>query len=313
MSAPTRDPHSRFRHRKDAVNGISLHSVVDGEGPAILLLHGWPQTWWEWRHMLPRLSEQHSTIAVDLRGFGDSSKPPPEAGYDVGTLCTDLCELLDAQGHVTATVIGHDLGGLVAYAMARLHPERVERLVLLDAPLPIYGLEVPAWAEIEKQLWHQRFHKVPWLPEALISGRERLYLSWHFAQGIQNPAAITERDIDEYVRAYSQPGGLASGFAFSRATETSAKQVTAVAREKMKIPLLFFGGATTLANAFEPHLGQVAESYRVEVVPESGHWMPEENPEFLLTKLRPFLAGGTSASRAGIGSARPGARSRTEH
>jgi pimeloyl-ACP methyl ester carboxylesterase len=295
MSAPAFVHDRRFRHRKDTVNGTSLHSVVGGEGSAILLLHGWPQTWWEWRHLLPRLAAKHAVIAADLRGFGDSSKPAPEAGYDVATLCQDLCELLDAQGHSTATVIGHDLGGLVAYAMARLHPRRVERLVLLDAPLPIYGLEVPAWSQIEKQLWHQRFHKVPWLPEALITGRERLYLGWHFAQSIQNPAAITESDLDEYVRAYSQPGGLGAGFAFSRAAEISARQVRAVAGERMTIPLLFFGGATTLGKVFEPHLDQLATDFRVAVVPDSGHWMPEENPDFVLAQLDRFLSGGVPA------------------
>ena len=158
-------------------------------------------------------------------------------------MCADLIGLLDTLEIPSASVVGHDLGGLVAYAMGRLHPERVSHLAPLDAPLPLLGLEVPAWSQIEKRLWHQRFHRVPFLKEALIGGRERLYLSWHYAQTIQNVGAISAEDIDEYVRCYTQAGGLAASFAFGRAIDMSAEQVRAASQEKMAISLLFFGGA----------------------------------------------------------------------
>jgi pimeloyl-ACP methyl ester carboxylesterase len=205
-------------------------------------------------------------------------------------MCADLVGLLDALDLSSANVVGHDLGGLVAYALAGLHPGRVDRLALLDAPLPLFGLEVPAWNAIQERLWHQRFHRVPFLPEALIAGRERLYLSWHFAQTIQNVGAITSDDLDEYVRCYSQAGGLAASFAFGRAIETSAEQVRAAADETMSIPLLFFGGAKSLAGAFKDHLGQIATDARLLVVPDSGHWMPEENPAFVTKELESFFA-----------------------
>jgi pimeloyl-ACP methyl ester carboxylesterase len=111
-----------FRHRKDKVNGISLHSVVGGTGPAVLFLHGWPQTWWEWRRVMPALLERSTVIAVDLRGFGDSERPAPERGYDAATMCADLVGLLDTLDISSVNMVGHDLGGLVAYALARLHP-----------------------------------------------------------------------------------------------------------------------------------------------------------------------------------------------
>jgi pimeloyl-ACP methyl ester carboxylesterase len=279
-----------FAHRKDTINGIAIHSVTGGDGPAVMLLHGWPQTSWEWRRIMPSLAERFTVIAPDLRGFGDSAKPPPEHGYDVASVCADLIGLLDRLQISSVRLIGHDLGGLVAYAMSRLHPKRVERLALADAPLPVYGLEVPGWSAIEKRLWHLQFHKVPYLPEALITGRERVYLSWHFAQSIQNVPAISAADIDEYVRCYAAPGGLSAGFAFSRSAERSAQQVKDTSRDKLKIPLLFFGGETSLGNAFEKYLGQIAEDAKLFVVPRSGHWMPEENPTFLLEKLTPFLA-----------------------
>jgi pimeloyl-ACP methyl ester carboxylesterase len=283
------DPDGAFRHRKDKVNGISLHSVVGGAGPAVLFLHGWPQTWWEWRHIMPTLVDRYTVIAVDLRGFGDSERPAPEKGYDAATMCADLVGLLDTLDIRSAKVVGHDLGGLVAYALARLHHGRVDRLALLDAPLPLLGIEVPAWDRIEQRLWHQRFHRVPFLPEALIAGRERLYLSWHFAQTIQNVGAITSDDLNEYVRCYSQAGGMAASFAFGRAIETSAEQVRAAAKGKMSIPLLFFGGAKSLAGAFKDHLDHIVTDSRLLVVPDSGHWMPEENPLFVTKELQAFF------------------------
>jgi pimeloyl-ACP methyl ester carboxylesterase len=279
-------PEGPFRHRKDKVNGISLHSVVGGAGPAVLFLHGWPQTWWEWRRVMPALIERYTVIAVDLRGFGDSERPAPERGYDAATMCADLVGLLDTLDVPSVNMVGHDLGGLIAYALARLHPSRVDRLALLDTPLPLLGLNVPAWTMIEQRLWHQRFHRVPFLPEALIGGRERLYLSWHFAQTIQNVGAITSEDLDEYVRCYSQAGGLAASFAFGRAIEISTEQIRAAAIDKMSIPLLFFGGAKSLAGAFKDHLEQIAPDSRLLVVPDSGHWMPEENPSFVIRELQ---------------------------
>jgi pimeloyl-ACP methyl ester carboxylesterase len=286
---PQRQFNDVFKHHKAAVNGIALHYVVGGEGPPLMLLHGWPQTWWEWRRVMPTLASRFTMIAVDLRGFGDSEKPPAEAGYDVATLCADLAGLLDHLKFSAVGLAGHDLGGLVAYAFARLHAKRVRRLALLDAPLPLYGLEVPGWAEIEKRLWHQRFHRVPHLPEALIRGRERLYLSWFF-QSAYDPSAIGPEDIDEYVRAYSLPGGLSSSFAFGRVVEKSAAQVKEASRGPMDIPLTFFGGQTSLGAAFADHLKQITTEGQTVVVPSSGHWMPEENPAFVAEKFTAFFS-----------------------
>lgn len=279
-----------FSHHMAAVNGVRLHYVIGGEGPPVLLLHGWPQTWWEWRRIMPALAERFTVIALDLRGFGDSEKPPPERGYDVASLCADLDALLDHLALGPVRLVGHDLGGLVAYAFAWLHADRVERLALADTPLPLYGLDAPTWPEIEKRLWHQRFHRVPYLPEALIGGRERIYLSWFLKQGCYDPSAIGPEDVDEYVRTYASPGGLSSGFAFSRAVDRSAAQVKAVAQGKMTIPLLFLGSEVTLRDIFAEPLEQIATDVRTVVVPRSGHWMPEENPVFFVEQLLSFFS-----------------------
>lgn len=279
-----------FSHHTAVGNGIGLHYVNGGQGPAVLLLHGWPQTWWEWRRVMPSLAERFTVIAPDLRGFGDSAKPPPEDGYDVATLCADILALLDRLNIRAVRLAGHDLGGLVAYAFARLQSDRVEKLALADTPLPLYGLDVPGWSQIEKHLWHLRFHRVPYLPEALIAGRERLYLSWFFVSHASDPSAIGPEDIDEYVRSYASPGGLSAGFAFSRAVDRSAAQVKAASQKKMTIPLLFLGGESSLRDVFAEPLKQIATDVRTIIVPHSGHWMPEENPSFFAKELLSFFA-----------------------
>ncbi len=237
---------------------------------------------------MPALAENFTVFALDLRGFGDSEKVPPESGYDAANLCADLLALLDRLDLRSVNLVGHDLGGLVAYAFTRFHSDRVERLALADTPLPLYDLEVPEWSEIEKRLWHQRFHQVPYLPEALITGRERLYLSWFFSSAY-DPTAIGPEDIDEYVRTYASPGGLSSGFAFSRAIDRSAAQVKAAAHGKMTTPLLFLGSEMTLQDVFDEPLKQIAANVKTVVVPRSGHWMPEENPDFFTEQLLSFL------------------------
>ena len=278
-----------FSHHKVLANSIKLHYVTGGRGPAVLLLHGWPQTWWEWRWIMPSLAEQFTVVALDLRGFGDSEKPM--GGYDAANLCADVGALLDHLGLDRVHLVGHDLGGLVAYAFTRLYSKRVEKLAIADAPLPLFGLDVPMWPQIEKQLWHLNFFHVPDLPEALIGGREQMFLTWFFKNGAYDTSAITAADIEEYTRAYTAPGALRSGFAFNRARELSAAEVKAAAQTKMTTPLLFLGNELTrLGDLFAEPLKEIATNFHIATVPRSGHWMPEENPSFVTQQLLSFFA-----------------------
>lgn len=199
------------QHRKTRVNGLRLHHVQAGQGDPVVLLHGWPQTWYEWRHVMADLSQDYRPIAVDLPGFGASDIP--HRPHEAVAMIDDLVGLLDTLESDTIDLVGHDLGALVAFALARLHPYRVRTLTLVDAPLPVLGVEHPAWAQMQQALWHQNFHNVPDIPEALISGREHMYLSWFFANHSSDPTAIDARDIEEYVRSYAAPGRLRASFA----------------------------------------------------------------------------------------------------
>jgi pimeloyl-ACP methyl ester carboxylesterase len=239
---------------------------------------------------MPLLAARHAVTALDLRGFGDSEKPL--SGYDVATLCADLDALLRQLNVRAVRLVGHDIGGLVAYAFARLHPDRVERLALADAPLPLLGVQAAFWPLVERQLWHQAFFRVPDIPEALIAGRERMFLGWFLTHNAYDPSVFGPADIDEYVRCYSAPGALRASFGFGRARDQSLEQVQRASAAKLKMPILMLGGETTLRDTLVDPLRQVAEDVRGAVVPRSGHWMPEENPAFVAEQLLAFFGAG---------------------
>jgi len=161
-----------FTHRKANVNGIHIHYMIGGHGDPLVLLHGFGETWYEWRHVMPTLASHYTVIVPDIRGAGDSDRP--ESGYDEQTMASDIAELVHQLGYERINLVGHDIGMMVAYAYAAAHPRDVRRLVVMDAPLP----GIPPFDQITHSpgAWHIPFQQAPDLPEALVAGRERLYL-----------------------------------------------------------------------------------------------------------------------------------------
>jgi pimeloyl-ACP methyl ester carboxylesterase len=276
-------------HHHAKLDGVTLHYVVSGRGPAVVLLHGWPQTWFEWRHVIPALAERYTVIAPDLRGLGDSSRP--ETGYDKKTVANDVWLLVNGKlGHERLFVVGHDWGGPTAYALAAAHPEAVRRLAILDVVIPGDGGDFSQGG----LRWHHQFHLTPDLPEALTEGRERQYLSWFYRTFGHRPDAISEADIDEYLRTYAQPGAMRAGFAYYRALPQDAADNRANAeRLKLPMPVLALGGAGGRGRGREPEasLRRLALNVQGEVVAECGHWIPEEQPRCLADRLLGFFAG----------------------
>src|SRR5918992_4463546 len=193
-----------FSHHTASVNGIQMHYVIGGHGDPVVLLHGWPETWYAWHRVMPALAKNYTVIAPDLRGLGDSSKPL--TGYDGKTLAEDIHQLVTQLGFKTIFLVGHDIGTQIAYSYAAAHPTEVKSLVVMDLTIP--GFEPPGMMPI----WWRSFHQTPDVPEALVQGKEMMYLSWFFQNLAYNPAAITQADINEYVSHYSAPGGMRAGF-----------------------------------------------------------------------------------------------------
>jgi hypothetical protein len=181
-----------FSHHMTSVNGIQLHYVIGGQGDPVVLLHGWPQTWYEWRHIMPALAKNYTVIAPDPRGLGDSSKPI--TGYDGKTVAEDIHQLVAQLGFKDIFLVGHDWSAQTAYSYAATHPNNVSELVLMDFSFP--GFLPPEFGE--NGPWWFAFHQTPNLPEALVEGKEREYISWFLKGLAYNPSAIREEDIDVF-------------------------------------------------------------------------------------------------------------------
>lgn len=279
---------SGFTHHTAILDEVRLHYVTAGRGDPVVLLHGWPQTWFEWRRIIPALAEHYTVIAPDMRGIGDSSRPL--TGYDKRTVANDIYQLVRKLGFEKIFLVGHDWGGPVAYAYACAHPADVRKLVILDVTIP--GEAWEKFPQITRRggIWHLAFHSVRDLPEALVAGRERTYLSWFYRSVAYNPGAITEQEIDEYVRCYSAPGAMRAGFEYYRAIFTDIDHNKENARTKLKMPVLALGGERGFRNSPLRSMQELAENVRGGLVERAGHWLAEERPDFLVDQLKAFFS-----------------------
>lgn len=280
-------------HAYADVGDVLLHYVTAGQGPPVVLLHGWPMTWWSWRHVIPRLARQFTVIAPDLRGLGDSSRPL--TGYDKRTIADDVWRLVhDRLGHRTFFLVGHDWGGPTAFALAAAHREAVRRLVIVDVVIPGDGADFSQGG----RRWHHQFHCTPDLPEALTQGREEVYLGWFYRTFSLRPDAVGPEDMAEYLRTYRQPGAMRAGFEYYRALERDAADNNheLKARGPLPMPVLAIGGAAGYPHARgrgtepEQSLRRVARDVRGLVIADCGHQVPEEQPERLADALEAFFA-----------------------
>ena len=273
------------------VNGIRLHYAIGGQGDPVVLLHGWPHSWYQWHRVMPTLAQHYTVIVPDLRGFGDSSKP--KIGYDSRTEAEDIYQLVNKLGFDRVYLVGADWGAPVAYAYACAHPEDVRRIVNLDATLPGFGWEeLPTYsAETSRRggIWHFAFNAVPDLPEALTAGREREFISYFFKEFSFNPTAISEEEIDEYVRCFSAPGGIRGSLGLYRAVFDSAEQNREYAKTKLKMPVLALGAANGLGDRPIRSMKAVAENVRSSIIKNCGHFVPQEKPEYLIEQLLSFF------------------------
>ena len=278
----------RFTHRRAAARDIEIHYVDGGSGNPVLLVPGWPQTWYAWRYVMPVLADRYRVIAIDPPGLGSSGRP---VAYDTATIAAYMDAFLATLKLDRIDFIGHDIGAWIGYAYAARHPEKVRRLALIDAAIP--GI-APADAfaltpDRINKTWHFSFNALPGLPEALTAGRERLYLSWLYDARSVNKTAIDADTITEYTRAYAAPGAMSSGYAYYRAIFDSIAQNRETAANKLAMPVLALGGTQWLGPMMGAMVAPVASDLRVEIVANCGHFVPEEAPEALCRRVQDFL------------------------
>jgi pimeloyl-ACP methyl ester carboxylesterase len=287
------DPVGCTHGMADIEPGLRLHYVTAGGGErTIVLLHGFPQTWWEWRLVIPTLVDAgFRVVAPDYRGAGHSWRPL--GGYDKRTMAEDIHRLvgrhLEIQGPIV--VVGHDIGLMVAFAYAEAHRDDVSHLVVVDAPLP--GTAVFDRLRTDPRVWHFAFHGARDIPEMLVSGRERQYLQAFYNARCFDPSAISDADLDVYTSAYAAPGAMRSGFELYRAFDRDAEDNRAALSRngKLTMPVLAVGGTmSTSGPLVEEMMREVAEEVSGVRVPATAHWIPEENPSAFTAGLLRFVA-----------------------
>jgi len=267
---------------------VRLHAVIGGNGPALLLIHGWPETWYAWRLMMPTLAQDFTVIAVDQRGIGLSDKPTD--GYDTGTLAKDMIGLMDALGYQKFAVAGHDTGFAIAYALAADFPDRIDRVALAEIPgppMPSASPPVFVPGQVNNRLWHLAFNRVDNLPEQLIAGREDIFFGYEFAiQGGKLPDDL----IKYYVSLVSNPDSLRGSLGWYRGLDATLAQNEARKAKPLTMPVLAIGGEISYGEHVADAMKPLAEDVQGVVIPGAGHWVAEQAPEALLAALTKFLA-----------------------
>lgn len=269
------------------LENVNLHYVIGGEGPPVMLVHGFGSTWYEWRKIMPGLAEAgYQVIAPDLRGLGDSSVP--ESGYDKVTAADDLYKLAQDLRLETFHLVGHDIGLQIAFALATEHPEVVDKLVLLEAGIPDQNLYA---APTLSPAWHIGFFSQPELPETLIAGQEMMFLEFFIRNIAANQDAFTEADFAEYARTYAQPGKLTAAFNYFRAFPQDIERNTSLERPALTMPVLALGGQFAQGESVARQIEAYAADVQGGIIEGSGHWIPEEAPEVFVARLLEFLGG----------------------
>jgi pimeloyl-ACP methyl ester carboxylesterase len=294
-SAPAKAPEDDlpgFRHEYTDVDGVRMHYVTGGSGAPVVLIHGWPQTWYGWRPIMPALAERHTVYAIDLPGLGDSTGTPK--GYDKATLARYVHALAEQLNLRKPAVVGHDLGAAVAFQYASQFPADTSRLGYLDLPLPGPAINAAAYRNLS---WHIAFHSQPQVPETVVGDDVREYLKLFYPQvsfngsafgGTNTQSPFSDQEIDEYARTYRKPEALKGGFDLYRSLDQDVRDTETAA--PIATPTLIMAAQGQAAAIHATAAPRMTNIVRAVDVPHAGHWLAEENPRFVTAELLRFLS-----------------------
>jgi pimeloyl-ACP methyl ester carboxylesterase len=270
--------------RASQVDGIKMHYLTAGRGPAVILIHGYTQTSRMWRPIIPLLAPKFMAIAPDLPGIGESGIPAD--GLDMKTAAIRIHALVKSLGVEKARVVGHDIGLMVAYAYAAQFPAETEKLVVMDAFLP----GVAGWEDVYNNpgIWHFRFNGPT--PEALVRGRERIYFDYFWNDfAADKTHSIPEADRAAYTAAYARPGRMRAGWAYFVSFQQAAKDFAQLCQTRLTIPVLAIGGEKANGQVLGEQMKLVATNATMIVLKNCGHWVLEEKPKETTDALMKFL------------------------
>lgn len=309
---PQHDPI--WQHGYLKTNGIRLHYVTAGTGPLLLLLHGFPECWYSWRYQIPVLAEHYRVVAIDLRGYNESDRPAQLADYRMECLIADVVGVIQELGYERCTLVGHDWGGAIAWAVAEAHPERLDNLIVLNLPHPARmaaGLRTP------QQLlrsWYIFLFQLPWLPEWVLQWGDYRVLEWILVGTATNKAAFSPADLNVFKNAAAQQGALSAalnyyrnlfgpGFHFgSNPGSNSGLNSGSNSRSNsgflnrewrvLEMPTLMIWGEADTALGKELTYGteQYVRDFRIHYIPDCGHWVQQERPDLVNRYICEFLA-----------------------
>lgn len=276
-----------FTSRYVGAGDQRLHVVIGGDGPPLLMVHGWPQTWYQYRLLMPTLAREYEVIVPDQRGIGLSDKP--EDGYDTATLANDLITLMDSLDHERFAYVGCDTGMLIGYALAADHPDRVLRAVLGEAPLP--GVSAPLPLIIpqlaNERLWHIAFNGLPKVNEQLVEGREDIFFGAEYVASA-GTHKLPDDVVAYYVDRLRTTEALHGTFQLYRALTASAAQNEQRKAQPLPMPILALGGAESLGEMIVDTLRLAAHDVEGVILP-AGHWLAEQAPDEMLAAITSFL------------------------
>jgi len=287
MSAQAQEPPypAEFRTQEIEANGATIHVRIGGGGPAVVLIHGFGESGDMWAPLAASLARNHTVIVPDLRGMGRSSKPAD--GFSKMNQAADIATLMDALKVARSDVVAHDIGNMVAFAFAERYPDRVTKLVVIDAPIPGIG----PWDEIARSpaTWHFRFGGPD--VERLVKGRERIYLDRFWNEFSADPARFTERSRSHYAALYARPGAMHAAFEQYRAFDQDAadNRAWAAAHGKLATPVLALGAEKGLGAQMADIMRAAASDVTPGLIPNSGHWVMQENPTATVRLVQAFV------------------------
>ncbi|GLW63539.1 hydrolase [Actinomadura rubrobrunea] len=277
-----------FESRHAEVNGVRLHYVAGGAGEPLVLVPGWPETWWEYRKVMPALAERYRVIAVDLRGMGGSSKPA--GGFDKKTMAADIRALARRLGHERINIAGHGIGSMVAFAHAANHPEATRRLALLNTTHideSYYDFRImPPPDEPPPHRWWLAFNIVPDFPVKLLAGRYRLMIDYMFGLSLTDPRAVTDRDREVYARAYDSPEAIRACQGWFQAYQKDIADFASYGRLTVPVLGLAYGPFYEYMSKVLP---QQAEDVRVVEVANTRNYLVEEQPQAVVDAFVDFF------------------------
>ncbi|KAK4496439.1 hypothetical protein PRZ48_012419 [Zasmidium cellare] len=268
-----------------------IHALTAGQGAALVLLPGWPQTAEAFAELLPHLSGHFEVWVLDPPGLGDSR--PSAEGYNTKTISRILAESIEDTVKTPYHLVGHDIGAWIAFAWAVQFSDRLSSLTLLDSAVPGHAppLSYPLPAPANIKLWQFSFNSLPDLPEILTKGKERELLDWLFDRKAQHPERITQAKRDRYTECYSRPGAMTQGFEYYRAVATSAAQNKESGEKCLNMPVLALGGESAVGSGLKTSMEKLAHNVRGGEIADCGHYIPEEQPEELALRMLEFLQG----------------------